>query len=458
MTNKRVLSFCMAAALSATATNPAFATNGYFTHGVGAKNKGMAGAGLASPSGSIFFANNPAAAVFSMGQLDAGAGFFSPIRSYSSSSSLANGNGGAFTIGPNNLDSDREFFVIPHVAYSWGLGDDSAIGLAFYGRGGMNTEWSGGSATFDPDGPGPAPVMTLPGTFGSGKAGVDLSQAFLDLGYARKTNENFAWGASLVVAIQAFEATGLEAFAGFTESFAASGGTAIPTSLSGNGHEITTGVGAKVGFQAALSDNIDIAASYQSEIGMGEFDDYADLFADRGGFDIPANAKIGVTFRVQENLNISLDAEHVWYADVGSVGNSISNIFTCPTLNPASMALSGCLGGANGAGFGWDDMTIVKVGAEWNMGSDWVWRAGYSNGSQPISSSEVLFNILAPAVIEDHVAVGFSKKNGNGGEWVFSFMYAFEGDISGQNPFDPTQNITLEMHQIEAELSYSWRF
>ena len=32
----------------------AFATNGYFTHGVGAKNKGMAGAGLASPEGQLF--------------------------------------------------------------------------------------------------------------------------------------------------------------------------------------------------------------------------------------------------------------------------------------------------------------------------------------------------------------------------------------------------------------------
>jgi long-chain fatty acid transport protein len=451
--------FFVAATLGAVVSSPANATNGYFTHGIGAKNKGMAGAGLAAPSGSIFFANNPAAAVFAVGQFDVGAALFSPLRSYSSTASLANGNGGAFTIGPNDIDSDRNYFVIPHVAYSWGLSDNSAIGLAFYGRGGMNSKWQGGTASFDPDGPGPAPVMTLPGTFGAGKAGVDLSQAFFDIGYAQKSSERFAWGASLVVAIQAFEAYGVGTFAGFTESFAASGGTVFPTSLSDNGHDFATGVGVKLGFQSTFANNVSLAASYQSEVGRSEFDDYADLFADDGGFDIPATAKVGITFHPKETLAISIDVEHIWYSDIGSVGNSISNIFTCPTVNPASTTLSGCLGGSNGAGFGWDDMTVYKVGAEWNTpGSDWTWRAGFSHGTQPIANSEVLFNILAPAVIEDHIAAGFSKTTESGGEWVFSFMYALEGKVSGPNTFDPSQTLEIKMYQVEAELSYSWRF
>jgi long-chain fatty acid transport protein len=458
MTSKRVLTLLVGAALGVVVSSPAFATNGYFTHGTGTKNKAMAGAGLASPADAIFIANNPAAALFGIGQLDVGAALFSPLRSYSSSASQANGNGGAFTIGPNSLDSDREYFVIPHIAYSWGLGDKSALGVAFYGRGGMNTEWTGGTATFDPDGPGPAPVTTFPGTFGAGTAGVDLSQAFLDIAYARKTSDRFAWGASLVVAIQSFAAKGVDSFAGFTETFAASGGTVMPANLSGNGHEFSYGAGAKVGIQASLSDTVSIAAMYQTEIGMTEFDKYADLFAEGGGFDIPANAKIGITFRPRDTFAVSFDVEQIWYSDVASVGNNFSNIFSCPTITMVPGPTSGCLGGANGAGFGWDDMTIYKVGVEWNTGSDWTWRAGYSNGDQPIPSSEVLFNILAPAVIEDHIAFGFSKKNGRGGDWNFAFMYALEGKVSGINPFDPTQTIELKMRQFEAELSYSWRF
>lgn len=458
MRSIRTFILLAATILTAAISSTAFATNGYFTHGTGTKNKGMAGAGLAAESDAISVANNPTAALFSGGKFDFGAAVFSPLRSYTTSSSLANGNGGAFTIGPNNLDSAREYFVIPHIARSWNIGTDSAFAVAFYGRGGMNTKWQGGNASFDPDGPGPAPVMTLPGTFGAGTAGVDLSQAFLDVAYARRASDKFAWGAALVVAVQAFEATGLESFAGFTESFAASGGTVLPSKLSGNGHEFSVGAGAKLGFHAQLGHSVSLAGMYQSKISMGEFDDYADLFAEQGGFDIPANAKIGLTFKASDKLAISLDAEHVWYGDVDSVGNGIANIFSCPTVNPMSMDLSGCLGGANGAGFGWDDMTIIKVGAEWSSGSDWVWRAGYSHGSQPISESETLFNILAPAVIEDHIAVGFSKKHRENREFNVSFMYALQGDVSGVNPFDPTQTINLEMHQLELEVSYNWRF
>ena len=40
-------------------TTPLWATNGYFTHGTGAKNKGMAGSGLAMPEDAISVANNP---------------------------------------------------------------------------------------------------------------------------------------------------------------------------------------------------------------------------------------------------------------------------------------------------------------------------------------------------------------------------------------------------------------
>ena len=42
-------------------------------------------------------------------------------------------------------------------------------------------------------------------------------------------------------------------------------------------------------------------------------------------------------------------------------------------------------------------------------GKGWTWRAGYSYGSQPIPDREVLFNILAPGVEEQHLTFGFSK-------------------------------------------------
>ena len=465
MSKSRQIFVCVTTMLMAISLAPqTYATNGYFTHGSGTKNKGMAGAGIAMPEEAMAISNNPASALIVGERFDVGAALFNPNRSYTTSASQAQGNGGAFTIGPNSLDSAREYFVIPHIARTWELTEESAWGVAFYGRGGMNTRWEGGTATFDPDGAqGPAPVMTLPGTFGSGRAGVDLSQAFLDLTYARQMSENFSAGISLVAVTQVFEAEGLEAFTGFTQSFVdgifATGMPGAAPNLTGNGHESSFGVGAKIGFHTNLSPSLMLAGMYQTEIGMSEFDEYADLFAESGSFDIPANLKLGLTFKTSNNMALSFDVEQTWFSDIASVGNPMANLFTCPSANGfTSTDTSGCLGGANGAGFGWDDMTTYKLGAQWGGNNGMTWRAGYSHADQPIPETEVLFNILAPAVIDDHITFGFTKETATNRELNFAFMYALSNSVKGVNVFDPTQTIEFEMDQFELELSYNWKF
>ena len=449
-------------------TTPLWATNGYFTHGVGSKNKALAGSGLAMPEDAISLANNPAAILSNGDKIDAGLAIFSPARSYKSSDSLANGTYPAFTIGPNDLKSKSNYFYIPHVAATWKLNDRSAWGVAFYGRGGMNTDWQGGTATFDPDGPGPAPVTTFPGTYGAsafasvfggdGTAGVDFSQAFLDIGFSHKSGDILTWGASFVGVMQVFSAKGVGSFLQYTETFAESGGTVIPQNLSNNSHDQAYGFGGKFGIQMDFSPKISFAASYQSEIGMSKFKDYSDLFADGGNMDVPGALKAGITFRPNTGLALNFDIEQVYYSNIPSVGNPMSLIFNCPTAGAGpSGNLANCLGGKKGAGFGWDDMTIYKIGGQWTSGNDWTWRAGFSHGDQPIAESEVLFNILAPGVIEDHLTFGFTHGLPSGNEYSVALMYAMNKKVTGANPFDPTQTISIDMDQWEIEFSFGWR-
>jgi len=444
-------------------TTPLWATNGYFTHGTGTKNKAMAGSGLALPDDAIGVANNPAAAITAAGKYDLGIAVFAPVRRYETSASQINGNYGAFTIGPNDLTSDNDYFFIPHMAGAWKINDKSAWAAAFYGRGGMNTTWNFGTATFDPDGPGPAPVATYMGTYGggvvggNGAAGVDLSQAFLDVGYAYQFNDKFSVGISAVGVMQVFAARGLPAFAGYTETFAASGGTVMPDSLTNNGHDQSYGFSAKVGFQWDITEKFAFASSYTPKIGMSKLKDYSDLFADGGNMDIPADLKAGITIRPNEGLAFNLDVEKIWYSDVPSVGNPFSNLFGCPTAGAGGTNLSNCLGGKNGAGFGWDDMIVYKFGVQWSSGNDWTWRMGYSHGDQPIPESEMVFNILAPGVIEDHLTFGFTRELTSGNEFNMAFMYAFKKKVSGPNTLDPTQSITFDMDQWEIEFSYGWK-
>ena len=83
---------------------------------------------------------------------------------------------------------------------------------------------------------------------------------------------------------------------------------------------------------------------------------------------------------------------------------------------------------------------------------------GYSYGKQPIPESEMTFNILAPAVPEQHLTAGFTLSKVANREWNFEVMYAFDNKVTGPQNFDPSQNVTLQMNQWEMELSYGWRF
>jgi long-chain fatty acid transport protein len=206
-----------------------------------------------------------------------------------------------------------------------------------------------------------------------------------------------------------------------------------------------------------LGETVSLAASYQPKITMSKLDDYSDLFADHGNMDIPSDLKAGITFRPNAGLALNFDIEKIWYSDVPSVNNPFSNLFACPTAGAGGTDLSSCLGGKNGAGFGWEDMTVYKIGAQWAASEDWTWRAGYSTADQPIPESEVVFNILAPGVIEKHATIGFTHALPSSNEYSMSLMYAFNKKINGINPLDPSQTISMDMDQWELEFSFGWR-
>ena len=458
----------MALVLSAASTL-AFATNGYFTHGVGAESKGMAGTGIGSNAnmGTIMTASNPALGVFAGDSWEAGLSLFSPRRSYEASAQSSNGapidvGGGVFlpthSIAPGEVDSSSEWFPIPYVAKNWSLSNDGNISVAFYGRGGMNTDWDDPSASatsffcgVDPITSGPA---TGPGPFCAGVAGVDLSQAFINVNYAAKIGDNFAWGIGPVFGFQMFEAKGVGTFAAVTKTLATTGDINQVTSLTDNGHDTSYGFGLAAGLWWGISDNVSVGLGYQSKLSMSEFDDYSDLYAQAGGFDVPSSIKAGISFLATDSLRINFDVEHTAFSEVDSVGNPMSNLFACSMLPLGGTSAEPCLGGEEGAGFGWDDMTTYKVGFEWASDENNVWRFGYSYGEQPVQKADVLFNILAPGIMEQHVTVGWTRRRANGHQFTLSLMYAPENDITGPSLFDPLQTITLRMSQLELEFGY----
>lgn len=432
--NKRLIACAVTAALTIPMT--AMATNGYFSHGYGTKNKGLAGGGVALSQDAMAAATNPAGMVTVGSRMDIGVGLFSPSPRTNTVAGNPSGFPGTFGLNPGEVESENDMFLIPHFGRNWMLDAESSVGVSVYGNGGMNTEYSA-SAYTDPDGAGPMAA----GTFYGGTAGVDLAQLFINTTYSQKIDATSSWGASLIAVYQTFEAKGLGAFAGFSSNAAA---------LTDVGKDTSTGFGVKLGWQSEVTKGVTLAASYQSEMSMSKFDKYAGLFAEQGGFDIPSTWTLGLAWDTSPKSTLTFDVQQINYSGIASVGNPISNLLVAGQP----------FGSANGAGFGWDDMTIMKLGYQWSTSADWTWRAGISQGDQPIPSSEVMLNILAPAVMETHLTGGFTMKTGSDSEFTFAAMYAPSSSVSGANPMEAPgqQTITLEMSQIELEASWAWKF
>lgn len=416
-----------AACALALASGPAAATNGFFSHGYGTKSKALAGAGVALAEDAMVTATNPAGMARVGSRMDMGAALFAPDRAYQ-----AGGSGFVNTDG-SEVSSGRKLFLVPHFAYNRQLDENSTVGIAVYGNGGMNTKYAAS------DTPGNA------GTFGAGTAGVDLMQLFVTPTYARQLNDRVSIGASAILAAQLFKAYGVGSFNGMS---------AINNTGSESGHDTAFGFGARVGILAEVSERLTLGAAYQSRVYMTKFDQYAGLFAEQGDVDIPPNFTLGAAFALTPKATLAFDIQHIRYSEVAAIGNKLQPAFN--NCNFTAGNLDYCLGGDYGMGFGWDDQTVYKLGLQWQYSNDLTLRGGISLTEMPFRNSEMLFNILSPATIEKHFTAGFTQRLGKDREFSLAAMYAPEAGITGAPLGQP---ITIRMHQFEIEASYgmTWR-
>ena len=411
--NGFILLMALVAGIGFAASN-ADATNGYFAHGYSIESKALGGAGVALPQGSVDASVNPALMAFVGNRADISLSIFNPNREYT----VHNSPG---FLDPGTVKSDSKFFVVPGMGVNWIANNKTTFGISIFGNGGMNTDYD--KNTFN----------------GSKPTGVDLMQLFIVPTLTIKIAPKHSVGISPIIAYQSFEAQGLQAFGGFSSS---------PKNLTNNGHDSAYGFGARIGYYGELTPYLSIGASYQTKIWTSNYDDYAGLFAGQGNFEIPANWTIGIAVKPTPTLVFLFDVQKIYYNDVKSVGNPmIPNLFKT------------ALGNDEGAGFGWENMTIYKAGVQWKSSDAWTWRAGYSYGEQPIRSRDVMFNILAPGVPEQHATVGFTRAISKTQDLGFSLMHAFSKTVSGKTP-PPfgAQKVDLKMNQWEGTLGYTWKF
>ncbi|MDQ2088782.1 OmpP1/FadL family transporter [Marimonas arenosa] len=403
---KPFLGASLAAGL-ALAAAPAMATTGYFSNGTSVQSKGMAGAGVSIGTGVMGAASNPAFGLKYPNQVDACLAAFMPSRSVT-------------ITGFGTFQSDNEFFPVPCIGGNFQLGNGSTLGVLVYGNGGMNTDY---------------PINFFGGV---GPLGVNLEQLFVQVNYATEVGNGVTLGFAPIVAAQRFSATGLQAFD-------APGFTTAVGSVTDNGDDWSVGFGAQIGVLIEASPNLTFGASVRSKIKMDPFESYAGLFADAGDFDIPASATIGMTFMPPSNsaLKITAEWQRIFYSGVGAIGNS--------STTPLP------LGSPGGPGFGWKDMDVFRLAAEYEVNSQWTVRGGVSYNTEFAAPIEATFNALAPATPQLHASIGGTYRINNRREIHMSYTHAFDNDLSGPFLFAPT-TISEQMSQHEIAVGMTWKW
>jgi long-chain fatty acid transport protein len=460
----------------ATAIPAAQATNGYMSHAYSPTAKGLAGAGEAAlPQDSLAIVGNPAGLTRVGRRADVGLAWFSPRRKYDGINPFL-GDGAVAPIGggidgTGTVRSENTDFFVPNFGYTYPIDNVSAVGVAVFGNGGMNTDYRSrdtlsffGTHLGTYGGNSPNNIFGL----GGGNAGVNLEQLGISIGYARDVAQNISLGASFLIGYQTFEAKGLGAFAPFTkttaESIAANpfnpNAWAAPTSLTDKDEDSSWGYGFQIGALWDINPQLTLGISYRTKMWMDEFDDYSDLFADGGNFDLPPVGSIGLAYKPNDRLTLAFDVQQIWYGDIDAVSNKNELAQKCDVfgLFGGTYDSSYCLGGSKGAGFGWDDMTIFKFGVQYEFNNQWTGRAGFSYADQLIDGQEVAFNTLAPAVIKQHWTLGATWRLRDNYEVDFWGAYMPEETVKGPGAFTGTQAPEISMTQYELGVNFRWLF
>jgi long-chain fatty acid transport protein len=399
----------------------AHATNGYFSDGYGSKGQGEGGVGIALPQDALAAASNPAGTAFVGDRLDLGLTWFLPQRS-------AQIVGNAFGPDASYSGDGLKNFFIPEFGYAKQLSSALAAGVAIYGNGGLNTNYE-----------------TNPyARFGaSGSAGVNLEQLFITPSIAWKAAADQSIGIGLNVAYQRFSAHGIGLFGGFSSG---------PGNVSDQGTDTSIGAGLRLGWTGVLAPGWTAGATWASKV-HGAFSDYRGLFADGGQFDVPDNYGAGIAFRPDAAWTLAADVQRIDYGRVAAVGDPI-----------ASLLRGVPLGAGGGPGFGWQNITVFKLGASFQLDAATVLRGGYSHSGQPVPGSQTFFNILAPGVVQNTFSFGLTRSFA-AGELSGFLAYAPAKTVDGSGSIPPglppggfgggEANVSLK--ETILGISYGWR-
>lgn len=385
------------------------ATDGHFLHGVGAVNSALGGAAVASNTSLLgsFFVNPAGLASFDGTNLEMGFEMMKPERTVTSTYATMTGS----------TTSASEFTPIPAFGFSTKLSNGVVVGLAGLGIGGFGVNYAA-----DPTNP-----ILMPRPYGFG-------QVYSNFGLM-KIVPAVAWNATPKLRL------GFAVNVDWATLAVNPMPTAAPAADPGpDGRPMTAddrayyssaaaadgafGFGMQAGLQYQVNDQLAVGLSYSSPQMFQEFE-YTAVYENPNlntyntprtfsfRMDAPAIYAAGAAWKATDKFQAAADVKFYTYSSTKGFDES--------GYNPDGSV----------KGFGWDDIMVVALGAQYAATDKVTLRGGYNYSGNPIPDAMSMFNLPAPAVVQHNISGGLGFKVRPGVEINVAGYVALENDITG---------------------------
>ena len=344
--------------------------------GVSAVNMSMGGASTAQPldiNGALNW--NPAAiSVFDGKIISIDAGLFMAKPELSSTVPTPGGPMSGTTV------DVKKNSILPNLAFVYGKKDSKhTFGIFGFGVSGFGVDFP--ESTTNP--------ITMPQAMGGfGNIASNFAMFQTGISYAYKLSKSLSIGISPNFDIATLELkpnpTANPSMAGYPST----------------NNAVATGYGGQIGIYYQNEAGFKLGASYKTEQNFSDFkfdNTYLDNSTSESSFkmNFPAIYSLGIGYSTSK-FDLALDARQVEYSKT----DGFEKFGWTPT-------------GAV-AGFGWDDMQIISVGAQYKGFKKLPIRVGYTFNTNPIKDELAFYSVPATAIIQNAYQLGlgynFSEK------------------------------------------------
>lgn len=387
----------------------AFATDGHFLHGVGAVNSALGGAAVASNTSVLgsFFVNPAGLASYDGTNVEMGFELMKPERTVTS------------TYGPmtGSTTSISEFTPIPAFGFTTHLSDKVVVGLAGLGIGGFGVNYPADMSN---------PIL-MPAPNGFGHVYSNFGLMKIVPAVAWKASDKLRFGLAVNIdwaslAVNPMPTAAPNADPGPDgKPYTADDRAYYASASSADG---AFGFGVQAGLQYQMNDKLAVGLAYTS----------AQMFQDFEYQSVNANPNLP-SFGTARTFKFRMDAPAIYAA--GLAWQPTTRLQTAADLKYYTYKSTkgfdevGYNQDFSVKGFGWDNILVVALGAQFAANDKVTLRGGYNYSGNPIPDEYSMFNLPAPAVVQHNISGGFGYKMRPGVEINVAGYVALENTISG---------------------------